>query len=395
MKKFLNIQPFTFSIIITAFAVCGLLATFAVLISGFEAHVINVTATIDQRMCDALSMGYWKNHEGCSHGEGESIWAPEVNELSALFGGGGAFATSTGQEMCVILWISNCPGGNTVAAALCKAKAHALSLELNIVSGHLDKNAFLAGADDGSPAFDNLFLNPFSTILEALTAIESILGDNSATKQQLKDAAHVAERIIAFYENENPFWPQCVDDPEDVPICINRPVKINVENNNNAEVENTVDVYVDTGGNSADGGGDVETGNATSTVIIENEVNINELTVECCPTCCPPKRAERPCRDRGTTTPCVHGDEDEEEETTTTPEVILDTISNTAALVFIEGDTTTTSETDTSANEDEVTPEAIEEEPAPEGGEVEENPPAEMTDTSTPQGGEETPPPSG
>ena len=43
-------------------------------VAAFEAHVVNVTATIERRpsQCDALSPGYWSNNEGCSRGEGES-----------------------------------------------------------------------------------------------------------------------------------------------------------------------------------------------------------------------------------------------------------------------------------------------------------------------------------
>ncbi|MBI2052716.1 MAG: hypothetical protein HYT34_00535 [Candidatus Ryanbacteria bacterium] len=182
----------------------------SLLVSGFEAHVINVTATIEKPpMCDALSKGYWRNHEGCTNGgNGSSNWTPEINTLSASFSG--AFAAFTGAQICDKLWIPNCPSGNTLASKLCKAQGPTLADELNVVSGRLDLNAILAGADDGSLPFDNLGLDSNSTIRQALTVIEAIIADGSATKTQLKDAAHIAERIYTFYEDENPNKPFCI-----------------------------------------------------------------------------------------------------------------------------------------------------------------------------------------
>ncbi len=189
-----------------------ILAAFVLPLSAFEAHVINVTATIERppNQCDALSVGYWRNHEGCTQGgNGSTIWASQVSALSSsLFSG--VFASTTGSQMCFNLWIPNCPSGNSVASKLCKAKAMTLGDELNLVSGRLDLAALLAGADNGSSAFLNLGLNSNSTIQEALTVIEAILANPGSTVLQLTNAAAVAERIYAFYEDENPQKPACI-----------------------------------------------------------------------------------------------------------------------------------------------------------------------------------------
>lgn len=188
-----------------------ILVGFVIPLSAFEAHVVNVTATIERRpsSCDALSIGYWRNHEGCTRGgNGSSTWTSEVNALSASFSS--VFATYTGEEICGNLWVPDCPSGNSVPAKLCKAKAMALADELNTVASRLDLNALIAGADNGSSAFDNLGLTSQSTVGQALTAVEAVIANPSATAAQLTDAATVAERIYAFYEDENPTRPACV-----------------------------------------------------------------------------------------------------------------------------------------------------------------------------------------
>lgn len=187
------------------------------LIFAFEAHVINVTATIEPNQCEAKSKGFWANNEGCSQGTGESPWSQDINELSS--GYSDYFGTETGSQICAGLWIPNCPAGNTVEAKLCKAKAQALALELNIVSNHLALGALLAGADDGNGAFETLHLNSNSSIKDAIVAIESILASQFPSKSDLTDTAYVADRIISFYENENPLAPQCIFNPHDIPSC--------------------------------------------------------------------------------------------------------------------------------------------------------------------------------
>ena len=183
-------------------------------LAAFEAHVINVTATIERppTMCNALSIGYWRNHDGCAGGEGESDWTNEIHAMTDNFSG--IFYNITGAEICEALWTPNCPSGNNILSKRCKATAMALGDELNLVSGHLDINALIAGADDGSAAFDHLGLTYNSTVRDALAKIEQIIGNtNGSTTQQLTDAAYVAERMYTFYEDENPIAPQCVVDP--------------------------------------------------------------------------------------------------------------------------------------------------------------------------------------
>jgi len=187
-------------------------------LTAFEAHVVNVTATIERppSQCDALSVGYWKNHEGCSKGAGESLWTAEINALS-LGDFSGVFALIGSGDICTALWTPNCPGGKDAEARFCKARAMALADELNVVTDRLHLDALIAGADDGDSAFDNLLLTELSTVREALEAVEGILVDGIlADPADLRDAAHVAERIYAFYEDENPIAPQCVFSLDDV-----------------------------------------------------------------------------------------------------------------------------------------------------------------------------------
>ncbi|MEK7519740.1 MAG: hypothetical protein AAB581_00635 [Patescibacteria group bacterium] len=196
--------------VIVFFALAFALVNSGIFLGAFEAHVLNVTAVIDDNppLCDARSLGYWKNHEGCFKGKGESIWTDEIHQVTTEFAG--IFYDITGEQICKAVWISSCPSGNDPDARRCKARAMALAVELNLVSGRLQLDALLAGADDGSSAFDHLGLTGASTIRQAMMMIEIIIGTPSSTSQQLKDAAYVAERIYTFYESENPDAPRCV-----------------------------------------------------------------------------------------------------------------------------------------------------------------------------------------
>ena len=198
-------------LLVSKFALILVLLGFVIPLSAFEAHVVNVTAKIERRpaSCGALSVGYWRNHEGCSQGgEGSSAWEAEIQALSGTFSS--AFAATTGAQMCNNFWIPNCPSGNSVPAKLCRARAMTLGDESNVVSSRLDLNALIAGADNGSSAFDHLGLSSNSTVSEALAALEAIIVDLSHTTGQLTDVATVAERIYTFYEDENPSRPYCI-----------------------------------------------------------------------------------------------------------------------------------------------------------------------------------------
>ncbi len=189
------------------------LITLVVPLTAFEAHIVNVTATIERRQneCPALSIGYWRNHEGCTGGgNGSSVWEPQVQTLSAS-SFSGVFGSYSGAQICGNLWIPNCPSGNNVNSKFCKAKAHVLGNELNVVSGRQDLAAILAGADDGDAAFDNLGLDSNSTVSQALATAEQILiNGTSSTATQLENVIHVASRIYNFYESENPEAPMCL-----------------------------------------------------------------------------------------------------------------------------------------------------------------------------------------
>ncbi|MDF1497768.1 MAG: FN3 associated domain-containing protein [Patescibacteria group bacterium] len=159
----------------------------------------------EKKYCDARSIGYWQNHEGCP---ASSNWSAEINALS-LGELSGAFGTISGSDICFYLSPKNCPAAKTIEGKLCQAKGKTLANLSNIGSNHLDLNALIAGSDDGNKAFDNLGLNSSSTVREALFKIEKIIIDVSATKRELTDAAYVAERIYAFYEEENENTPWC------------------------------------------------------------------------------------------------------------------------------------------------------------------------------------------
>jgi len=304
------------------------------LLSGSEAHVINVTAKIEPPMCDARSIGFWGNNEGCSQGAGSSNWTDKVHALSSAYSG--AFASHTGADMCVAVWMPNCAALALSDRDRCEAEAHTLAVELNVASNRLHLSAFLAGVDDGDSSFPLLHLYESSTVHEALITLETILADSSATFIQLRRAAYVAERIYTFYESENPFHPRCVFDRGDLPAC--RPLKgdVTVINENNASIENNVSASANTGGNTVGGssggegsdggsppaggenggdnnetgdggdggeggaGGTVITGDAEAEAVVENEVNTN-ITQVGCENCAP-------CED-----PCAEADEEAED----------------------------------------------------------------------------------
>lgn len=159
-------------------------------------------------MCEARSQGYWKNHEGCSNGTGESIWTSEINALSATYSG--YFADITGEGICQALTTSDCPSGGSAEGQLCRAKSHTLANMLNIVSGKFDQNALIAGGDDTTDAFATVGVDYSNTVDEALAAIEIILDDGDSVRADYVDAAYVAARLYTFYESENPDAPMCV-----------------------------------------------------------------------------------------------------------------------------------------------------------------------------------------
>jgi hypothetical protein len=277
------------------------------LFGAFEAHVINVTAKIEPviSMCDVKSPGYWKNHDGCSKGKGNSIWTNDINSLSLQFSS--VFASYSGAEICMRVDAKNCPSGNSLEARRCRAELHTLANELNVVSDHLALDAFIAGAYDEHEAFNYFDITELSTVEETLSLLESVIASASSTKKELGFAAYIAERIYEFYENENPFSPDCIYDPNDIPQCRGGfKGNIHIQNENEADVETTAEENANTGGNE---GGEIDTGNASSTVSITNEININEITISGCCTgtttstsspCCVREEGDR--EDRGTST---------------------------------------------------------------------------------------------
>ena len=171
-------------------------------------YIVTPEYCAEEKKCDALSIGYWQNHEGCPIPG--SDWTAEINALSSgEFSG--LFGSISGEDICFYLAPSNCNLKEaTEEKKLCQAKGKALADLSNVVSNRLDLDALIAGADDGDNAFDNLGLNSSSTVREALVVIENIIINPSATTEELTDAAYVAERIYAFYEEENENTPWCI-----------------------------------------------------------------------------------------------------------------------------------------------------------------------------------------
>lgn len=257
------------------------LSNSVIYLAAFEAHVVNVTATIERPpvMCNALSIGYWKNHDGCAGGEGESVWTDEINDLSSSEFAH-VFSSVTGQEICEALWIPNCPSGNGYSAKLCKAKAMALADELNVVSGRLSLDALLSGAADGNIAFDHIYLNANSTIQEALWKIEGVIAGVYGGVS-LTEAAYVAERIYAFYEDENPDVPYCVIDP--IALLSGNSVAQSFDADNSDDSDSDEDDDQDehkdgkkSGDTESDEGNDASAG-ATST---DSEINASSTPVD-------------------------------------------------------------------------------------------------------------------
>ncbi|MEK7585516.1 MAG: hypothetical protein AAB455_03340, partial [Patescibacteria group bacterium] len=210
-------------ILITLASLLVVVVNSVVLINAFEAHVVNVTAKISPRpsQCDVRSHNYWTKNDGCNSNGGTSVWAEEINHLSQSFSG--AFVNYDGAQICTALWPDNCPSAETREGKLCLVKAEALVWELNLVSRHLDSNALLAGADNGSGAFRHLELSATSTVGEALTKIESLIVNESTVDAYLLKATQVMRRLTDFYKNDNPNYPQCLLEPDELGFLNNDP----------------------------------------------------------------------------------------------------------------------------------------------------------------------------
>lgn len=189
-----------------------------ILSSAFEEHVVNVTAQIENYKvsCPTYSVDEWREHQGCTAGTGSSLWASEVNQLSS--GLSNYFASYTGEMICQDLVLADCKGLEGRENAVCWVTAHALVNELNLVSNRLAPNALVAGGFDGNPAFGRLGISADSTVLEVITLTESILANASSTAPQLRDAMYVSRRVHHFYNYENHAKPQCVFDPDALPV---------------------------------------------------------------------------------------------------------------------------------------------------------------------------------
>lgn len=175
--------------------------------NGTQGSSCSTMCTPKGDQCDAVSPGYFKNNDGCENGTGSSDWADEVNAISDGFSD--VFVGITGPQMCS-LWASNCTTGTDVDKARCKAKRHLLADEANFAKSTLQANALVAGADDGNTAFDALGLSATSTLQVAMAAVEAVVANPSATKDDLSRAQYVAARLYTWYEKENPTHPACV-----------------------------------------------------------------------------------------------------------------------------------------------------------------------------------------
>lgn len=194
----------------------ALLVLAVVPISAFEAHVVNVTAVIENRsLCDARPPEWWAHNEGCFAGSGESVWADELHTLTNSYSG--VFGSISAKDICRAILISNCFATDFRETEACKARAALIVDELNVVSGHTDLSALIAGAYDGNPAFNLLGLSATSTVGEAIAAIENVLNNPSSTWMDLQSAAYVARRIYYFYTYLNPIASQCVYAPLPAP----------------------------------------------------------------------------------------------------------------------------------------------------------------------------------
>lgn len=401
---------FTFNLGSVAVSAFGLMLGIVPLFSAFEAHVVNVTARIEPppAMCDAGSKGFFANNEGCNQGTGSSDWYLEVQDVS--LGYEDYFGDITGAQICSYLWIPNCGSEDEVLALsqggdhdlhdphppkdkdkkpkpnkkFCDARAQILALELNLASRRLNPLALLAGADDGSGAFIRLGLDGESTIGEALAILEMILSDPDATTQELMDAARVADQIIKFYEKLNPYKPQCIYDPYEVPYCKSyaRDMELSIDIDNSVSIVNSVHSSSSTGGNSANGGdgssneedegessgGVVVTGNATSTATSTNQINITEI--EMSGGCCTMVNVNT-----ATTSEPDTAEPDEPEEETSEAEVLQEDIAK-------EDDPEPTLVEESQIENEEIAQE--EEQPAPEEEIIAPEPEAEVPPESDP-----------
>lgn len=165
----------------------------------------------EQSSCNAETINYWQVNGGCELDPAVSQQTTLINNLS-LNNFQGAFATTTGGEICMAFDLTSCPAENTLEGELCRARGQTLAVMSNLVTGRLDLNAVLAGAFDNSANFTNLNLTASSTIEQVLDKIESVLVDPGATQTDLTNAKFVAQRIYTFYNSENPYAPE--------PTCI-------------------------------------------------------------------------------------------------------------------------------------------------------------------------------
>ncbi|MCK5333591.1 MAG: hypothetical protein KAJ24_03695, partial [Candidatus Aenigmarchaeota archaeon] len=160
--------------------------------------------------CDASSPGYFANNDGCP--TPGSYWVKPINYISSSTFQG-AFASITASDICFFLGQSNCAKLTGYDKNLCNAKRMVLADISNIASNGLQLDAWIAGADDGDPAFDRLGLSYTSTVEEALFVLEGILVNLSHTEEQLSDVHHVGNRIYFFYEKEYVNNPECIYGP--------------------------------------------------------------------------------------------------------------------------------------------------------------------------------------
>ncbi|MDO8559606.1 MAG: SdrD B-like domain-containing protein [bacterium] len=176
-------------------------------LNGTAQSLCTTTCTPKENLCAAVSPGYFRNNDGCQQGTGDSIWADEVNTLSDSFFD--VFAEITGPQMC-IQFASNCNSGSATDKARCQAKKHLLADEASVAKGRLLLSALVAGGDDGNAAFDALGLTATSTLQQAMTAVEQVIANGSASTSDLQRAMYVAARLYGWYERLNPNVGECV-----------------------------------------------------------------------------------------------------------------------------------------------------------------------------------------
>lgn len=179
--------------------------------SAVSSKYFTVAAEFCPASCNAETISYWQNNQGCQNSPEVSEQAALINSLSAN-NFQGAFSAITGGEICTALDLTGCQPEGTLTGELCRARGQTLAVMSNVVTGRLDLNAVIAGAFDNSANFTNLNLTASSTIKQALNKIETILVNPGATEADLANAKFVAQRIYTFYNSENPYAPE--------PTCI-------------------------------------------------------------------------------------------------------------------------------------------------------------------------------